>query len=105
MSFGVIKCLQPLTVTVGYSLMLTWPLVKCSIVSVYIPLSSCVVFNCGFVFTVKSSNNVASKMLDVIGYFTSQLAMVNINSLASGSYYSQPCVTPFLPHEEEVYDK
>ena len=44
-------------------------------------------------------------MLDVIGYFVSQLAMLDINSLAGGSNYSQPCVAPFLPHEEELYNK
>ena len=52
-----------------------------------------------------SSDNVPSKMLDVIGYFVSQLAMVNINGLAGGGHYSQPCVVPFLPHEEELYNK
>lgn len=54
---------------------------------------------------VRSSNNVPSKILDVIGYFVSQLAMVDINGLARGDHYSQPCVVPFLPHEEELYNK
>ena len=66
----------------------------------------CVILTCGSIFSVKtSSDNVLSKMLDVIGYFVSHLAMVDISSLAGGSHYSQPCVVPFLPHEEEVYNK
>ena len=66
----------------------------------------CVILNCGFVFSVKtSSDNVPSKTLDVIGYFVSHLAMVDVSSLAGGIHYSQPCVVPFLPHEEELYNK
>ena len=57
-------------------------------------------------FSVRvSSSNVPSKMLDVIGYYANELAMVDINSLAGGSHYSHPCVGPFLPHEEELYNK
>ena len=52
-----------------------------------------------------SSDNIPSRMLDVIGYFVSQLAMVDISGLAGGSHYSQPSVVPFLPHEEELYNK
>lgn len=67
---------------------------------------NCIKLYCGFVFSVKSSSDkVTSKVLDVIGYFVSKLAMVDINSLAGGSHYSQPCIMPFLPHEEELYNK
>lgn len=60
---------------------------------------------CGFVFSVKSSDNIPSKTLDVIGYFVSQLAMVDINGLANSSHYSKSYAEPFLPHDEEVYNK
>jgi len=54
------------------------------------------------VFLVKSSSGVPSTMLDVIGYFVSHLAMVDISSLATGHHsYSEA----FLPHEEELYNK
>ena len=42
-------------------------------------------------------------MLDVIGHFVSELAMVDMNSLAAS--YSQSPVMMFLPHEEELYNK
>ena len=45
-------------------------------------------------------------MLDVIGYFVKQLVILDISSLAGGSgHYSQPYNAPFLPHEEELYNK
>ena len=94
--------MPPLIVTVGSSLMPTLPLVKCLTVS----SSVCHCVDLWVCILVRSSSdNVPSKMLDVIGYFVSQLAMVDINSLAGGSHYSQPCVVPFLPHEEELYNK
>ena len=79
------------------------------------------VFSCEYIYTgcqlcyvelwvcilVKSSSdNVPSKMLDVIGYFVRQLAMLDIGSLAAESgHYSKPYNAPFLPHEEELYNK
>ena len=69
-------------------------------------VSFCVTLHCGFVFSVKlSSDNIPSKMLDVIGYFVTQLAMVNINGVATDGHYSHPSTMPFLPHEEELYNK
>ena len=44
-------------------------------------------------------------MLDVIGYYVNQLAMLDIGSLAGSDHYSQPYNDPFLPHEEELYNK
>ena len=60
----------------------------------------------GLCLVKSSSDKVPSKMLDVIGYFVKQLVILDISSLAGGSgHYSQPYNAPFLPHEEELYNK
>jgi len=52
-----------------------------------------------------SSGAKASNLLDVVGYFVSHLAMTNITTLAASGHYVQTYTEPFLPHEEEVYNK
>ncbi|XP_065898419.1 DNA-dependent protein kinase catalytic subunit-like isoform X2 [Dysidea avara] len=71
----------------------------------------CWVFSNGYiapceVFGLKPSSGAAlSKLLDVIDYFVSHLAMTDVMTLATSGHYTQTYTEPFLPHEEELYNK
>ena len=58
------------------------------------------------ILLVKPSSGAAlSKLLDVIDYFVSHLAMTDVMTLATSGHYTQTYTEPFLPHEEELYNK